>query len=219
MRSQNNTSDVDDQDRWRFKRCSRVQSGCLYLLPSSWKHPVCCAFVSTFSATGREQSCILRATGWRRQRYRVLERQPGAETALPHPHLEYLPWTVVWEKQPVCLLLHYISGLHSVVWPTLTEQDTSVRELVYAQPCPTLYDPMDCSPPGSSVHGVSQARILEWVAIPFSRGSSQFKDRTPISCLESKIMPRRYKKKMGHHSIKWSSCRHLQPGLSWLREN
>ena len=38
---------------------------------------------------------------------------------------------------------------------------------------PTLYDLMDCSPPGSSVHGISQARILEWVAISFSRGSSQ----------------------------------------------
>ena len=40
------------------------------------------------------------------------------------------------------------------------------------QSCLTLYDPMDCSPPGSSVHGILQARILEWVAIPFSRGSS-----------------------------------------------
>ena len=38
------------------------------------------------------------------------------------------------------------------------------------QSCPTLYDPMDCSPPGSSVHGILQARILEWVAISFSRG-------------------------------------------------
>ena len=37
----------------------------------------------------------------------------------------------------------------------------------------TLCDPMDCSPPGSSAHGILQARILEWVAIPFSRGSSQ----------------------------------------------
>ena len=40
------------------------------------------------------------------------------------------------------------------------------------------YNPMDCSPPGSSVHGISQARILEWVAISFSRGSSQPRDRT-----------------------------------------
>ena len=44
------------------------------------------------------------------------------------------------------------------------------------QSCPTLCDPMDCSPPGSSVHGISQARIQEWVAISFSRGSSQPKD-------------------------------------------
>ena len=41
-----------------------------------------------------------------------------------------------------------------------------------AQSCPTLCNHMDCSPPGSSVHGLSQARILEWVAISFSRGSS-----------------------------------------------
>ena len=39
-----------------------------------------------------------------------------------------------------------------------------------AQSCPTLSDPMDCSPPGSSVHGIFQARVLEWVAIAFSRG-------------------------------------------------
>ena len=41
-----------------------------------------------------------------------------------------------------------------------------------AQPCPTLCKPMDCSPPGSSVHGDFQARVQEWVATPFSRGSS-----------------------------------------------
>ena len=45
-----------------------------------------------------------------------------------------------------------------------------------AQLCPTLCDPMDCSPPGSSVHGISQERILEWVAISSSRGSSQPRD-------------------------------------------
>ena len=39
-----------------------------------------------------------------------------------------------------------------------------------AQSCQTICDPMDCSPPGSSVHGILQARILQWVAIPFSRG-------------------------------------------------
>ena len=46
-----------------------------------------------------------------------------------------------------------------------------------------LCDPMDCSPPGSPVYGILQARILEWVAMPSSRGSSRPRDRTHISCL------------------------------------
>ena len=52
----------------------------------------------------------------------------------------------------------------------------------------TLCDPMDCSPPGSSVHGILQARILEWVAIPFSRGSSQPRGGTLIFCTSSQIL-------------------------------
>ena len=49
------------------------------------------------------------------------------------------------------------------------------------QSCPALCDPKDCSLPGSSVHGILQARILEWVAIPFSRGSFQPGDQTQVS--------------------------------------
>ena len=47
---------------------------------------------------------------------------------------------------------------------------------------PTLCDPMDCSPPGSSVHGILQSRILEWVVMLSSRGSSQPRYRTCVSC-------------------------------------
>ena len=54
---------------------------------------------------------------------------------------------------------------------------------VVTQSCLTLCDPMDYSPPGSSVHGILQARTLEWVAILFSRGSSQPKDQTQVSCI------------------------------------
>ena len=50
-----------------------------------------------------------------------------------------------------------------------------------AKSYPNLWEPMDCNQPGSSVHGISQARILEWVAISFSRASSQLRDRTQIS--------------------------------------
>ena len=51
------------------------------------------------------------------------------------------------------------------------------------QLCPILCEPKDCSPPGSSVHGIFQARTLEWVAMPSSRGSSQARDWTCISCI------------------------------------
>ena len=49
------------------------------------------------------------------------------------------------------------------------------------QSCLTLCDPMDCSPPGSSVHGIYQAMVLEWIAIYFSKGSSQSRNRTRVS--------------------------------------
>ena len=49
------------------------------------------------------------------------------------------------------------------------------RCVLVPQLCPTLCDPMDCSPQGSSVHGILEARILEWVSVPFSRGSSQLR--------------------------------------------
>ena len=52
-----------------------------------------------------------------------------------------------------------------------------------AQSCMALCDPMDCSPPGSSVHRILQARILELVAVPFSKGSSQPRNQTQVSCI------------------------------------
>ena len=57
--------------------------------------------------------------------------------------------------------------------------------VIVTQSCPTLCSPINCSPPGSFVHGILQARILEWVALPFARGSSQIKDRTWVSHTES----------------------------------
>ena len=52
------------------------------------------------------------------------------------------------------------------------------------QPCPTLCDPMGYSTPGSSVHGISKTRILEWVAISFSRRCSKIRDQTSVSCID-----------------------------------
>ena len=58
-------------------------------------------------------------------------------------------------------------------------------EVLVTKSYPTLRNPVDCSLPGSSVHGILQARLLEWVAIPFSRGSSQPRDQTTVPALQA----------------------------------
>ena len=64
-------------------------------------------------------------------------------------------------------------------WDVFLRSEVCVCVLLH----PTVCDPVDCSPPGSSVHGTLQARILEWVAMPSSRTSSWYRDRTPVSCV------------------------------------
>ena len=59
--------------------------------------------------------------------------------------------------------------------------------VLVAQSCPPFCDPMDYSSPGSSVHGIVPARIQEWVAIPFSRGSSRPRDWTLVSCMADRF--------------------------------
>ena len=65
----------------------------------------------------------------------------------------------------------------------LSSAETQYVVCFVAQSCLTLGDSMDCSSPGSSVHGIFKARILEWVTISFSRGSSRPRDRTCVSCV------------------------------------
>ena len=76
-----------------------------------------------------------------------------------------------------------------------------------AQSCPSLCDPMDCSPPGSSVHGILQARILEWVAISFSRRTSWPRDRTQVSCIA------------GWHFTVWATREHSLKSLTKMPKN
>ena len=68
----------------------------------------------------------------------------------------------------------------------LSHWTPSVKGLV-SHSCPTLCDPMDCSPPGSSVHGIFWARIREWLAIPFSRGSSRPRNQTWVPCTAGRL--------------------------------
>ena len=74
-------------------------------------------------------------------------------------------------------------------WALDKLEDKGVRPRVVSvlclvsQSCPALWDPRDCSPPGSSVPGILQARIVEWVAMPSSRGSSQPRDGSQVSLI------------------------------------
>ena len=90
----------------------------------------------------------------------------------------YIPntWNLSW-KSMILVIFILISSFVPVV---------VVYGLV-AKSCPTLCHPMDCSPPASSVHGIFQARILEWIAISFSRRSSQPRNRTQVSCIAGRF--------------------------------
>ena len=70
----------------------------------------------------------------------------------------------------------HIAGGFFTSWATRKKVKSEV-----AQSCPTLCDPMDCSLPASSIRGIFQARMLEWVAVSFSRGSSLPRDQTCVS--------------------------------------
>ena len=61
--------------------------------------------------------------------------------------------------------------------------DMELHAWSVSQSCLSLCDPMDCSPPSSSVHGIPQTRTARWVAMPSSRGSSQLRDQTHVSCV------------------------------------
>ena len=116
------------------------------------------------------------------------------------PHLLHVsaqkpppPWGLPW---PFCRTWHLLSptpthrlsggcrpALQSY-FPLLHLPWFSVHVRLVAQSCPMLCDPLDYSPPGSSVHGILQARILEWIAVSSSRGSSRSRElNLPLLCL------------------------------------
>jgi len=86
---------------------------------------------------------------------------------------------------PAFSLLYVLLQQHSSQFPA--EFLSFRRREAIAQSCPTLCYPIDCNPPGSSVHGIFQARILVWVAISFSRGSSGPRDWTQVSCIAGRV--------------------------------
>ena len=100
---------------------------------------------------------------------------------LPQVHT-YLAQSAA-QQDKVRRLTFHLGSATKMPRVTLVKSFNLICTRMRAQLCLTLSDPTDCSPPGSSVHGIFQARMLEWVAISFSEGSSRPRDRTCISCV------------------------------------
>ena len=100
-------------------------------------------------------------------------------------------WGSLSSEGPQCIYPPF-SFHNCFLCPCLEEKGKGLWLLIWtclvAQLCPTLCDPIDCSPPVSSVHGILQARILELFAISSSRGSSQLRDRTQVFCIGRRIL-------------------------------
>ena len=88
-----------------------------------------------------------------------------------------------------------------------------IRLDMHAQSCLTVCDPMDCSPPGSFVHGILRVRILEWVAMPSSRGSYQPRNRTHISYVS--CISRFFQQSCASHILMWE----LDQKEEWALKN
>ena len=100
----------------------------------------------------------------------------------PHPEILWLP--PIWCVMPIVhnqILKDFQSSLLAMIFMLSQVRFERKGKYMHAQYCPALSGPMDCSPLGSSVHGIFQARILAWVAISYSRGSSQPRGRTRFS--------------------------------------
>ena len=107
---------------------------------------------------------------------------------------------------PVKTLLkyHFISVTPMFSW--CKELIYPFWSLVKFQSCPTLCNPRDCSPPGSTVHEILQARILEWVAILFSREFFQIRDRIWVSCTAGRFFTIWATRDLSTHGKLFSTC-------------
>ena len=106
-------------------------------------------------------------------------------------HVDIKYWQISWDEGTSVLWYSSKSSLHKFnpEKTANTNWGTAATAAKSLQSCPTLCDPRDSSPPGSPILGILQARVLEWVAISFSRGSSWPKDQTPFSRIADRSFP------------------------------
>ena len=112
----------------------------------------------------------------------VPESHVHPDAAPPTLCLSSSSWNCCAQKVLPLTIPHLPTRRRQVVTAASRLPSKCMHACSAAKPCPTLCNPMGCSPPGSPVHGIFQARILEWVAISSSRESSQPKDQTHVSC-------------------------------------
>ena len=119
----------------------------------------------------------------------MVQKPPYRDQSLPTQFPSY-PKLAIYPQHPFSSVSsdkHHVSSLLTIdPWPSALDTGFSkVMEYMclVTQSCLTLCDPLDCSPPGSSVHGILQARILELVAVSSSKGSSQPRDGNCICCV------------------------------------
>ena len=179
---------IDDLPCCISFRCTSSESVVhIYMfILSQWVSQVALA-VKKLPASAGDKSSIpeSRRFPWRR-----------ACNPLQYSGLENLPWT----EEPGELSSVGSQSRTRLKWFSM--HILSQTQIGYwsevAQSCPILCDPMDCSLTGSSIHGIFQTRILEWVAISFSRRFSQPRDWTQVSCL------------VGRHFTIWATLRNTK---------
>ena len=130
--------------------------------------------------------------------FNFLDSKITADGDCSHKIKRHGPWEKSYDKlrQSIKKQRHYFAdkGMYSQSYVFFQYSCMDVRAGPYrrlkvkvSQSCLTLCNSMDCSLPGSSLDGILQAKILEWVAMPFSRGSSQTRDRTQVSCIAGRF--------------------------------
>ena len=144
----------------------------------------------------------------------------------------------MWNTNVFVVCAHSEKAIHITSFPIFFITNLSIlflervkAKVLVTQSCLTLCDAVDCSSPGTSVHEISQARTLEWVVMPFSRGSHQPRNQTLVSCTAGRFFTiwanREAHKSLTHQPNNWqlpkklcgsilqtiSHSRHGQPNL------
>ena len=124
----------------------------------------------------------LKVKGWKKIFHANRDQNKAGVTILISDKIDFKTKAVKRDKE----------GDYIMIKGSIQEEDTTIINIyapnmmllfgcLVTKSCTTVYNPMNCSLPGSSVHGISQTRTLEWVAISFSRASSQSRDQTHVS--------------------------------------